>query len=106
MKFISNFLLILAASVALFFSARALAWDGAVVGPILSTESWAQGGYDFIASQGGGGHCGSGSSSFTYINQVDPNYKTVVAALLAARVTGATVTVFSTESVYRTPCQS
>ncbi|MBM0105755.1 hypothetical protein JM946_13520 [Steroidobacter sp. S1-65] len=75
----------------------ASAWDGAVTGVIAGADATDGPGYEFrIDLQGSPQLCGSGSVSWAYVNRESPNYQVYVATLLAAKMAGAQVTVYTT----------
>jgi hypothetical protein len=72
------------------------AWDGAVAGTIYAVEITGGNNYDVrIFVSGVTNMCGSGSN-WAYLNESDSNYKTYVAAILAAKAQGSQVTVYTT----------
>lgn len=75
----------------------ASAWDASVTGLIAGADVTDGPGYEFrIDLQGSPGLCGSGGSSWAYVNRESPNYQAYVATLLAAKLAGAYVTVYTT----------
>ena len=72
------------------------AWDGVASGNISAVEITGGNNFGFRIFVGGVTNmCGSGSN-WAYLNESDSNYKTYVAAILAAKAQGTPVTVFST----------
>lgn len=75
----------------------ASAWDGAVTGQIAGADVTDGPGYEFrIDLQGSPGLCGTGGSHWAYVSRESPNYQAYVATLLAAKLSGAQVTVYTT----------
>jgi hypothetical protein len=74
----------------------AFAWDGVVSGTIVAVDVTGGNNYGFrVFVSGVTNMCGTGSN-WAYLNESDSNYKTYVAAILAAKAQGNSVTVFST----------
>lgn len=72
------------------------AWDGVVSGNIYAVEITGGNNFGFrVFVSGVTNMCGSGSN-WAYLNETDSNYKTYVAAILAAKAQGSSVTVYST----------
>jgi hypothetical protein len=72
------------------------AWDGTVSGAVYAVEITGGNNFGFrVFISGVTNMCGSGSN-WAYLNESDSNYKTYVAAILAAKAQGSPVTVFST----------
>ena len=85
----------LAFAVALASSQAVLAWDGSVAGYIVGADVTDGPNYAFrIDLQGTPAMCG-GTSTWAYVNSDNANYHVYVAALLAAKASGAHVTVYS-----------
>ena len=75
----------------------AFAWDAAVSGLIAGADVTDGPGYAFrIDLQGSPGLCGTGGAAWAYLNSDQPNYQAYVATLLAAKLAGAYVTVYTT----------
>jgi hypothetical protein len=78
-------------------TSSAFAWDGTVNGLIGGADVTDGPGYEFrIDLQGSPALCGSGSPNWAYVNRESPNYQAYVAVLLAAKMAGAYVTVYTT----------
>jgi hypothetical protein len=74
----------------------AMAWDGVVSGAVAAVEITGANNFGFrVFVSGVTNMCGTGSN-WAYLNETDSNYKVYVAAILAAKAQGSSVTVFST----------
>ena len=74
----------------------ALAWDGVASGTIAAVEITGGNNFGFrVFVSGVTNMCNTGSN-WAYLNETDSNYKTYVAAILAAKAQGSSVTVYST----------
>ena len=71
------------------------AWDGAVSGNIYAVEVTVGHVYGFRVFVSGATTMCTGGSNWAYLNESDSNYKTYVAAILAAKAQGSTVTLYS-----------
>jgi len=75
----------------------ASAWDAATTGLIAGADVTDGPAYAFrIDLVGSPALCGAGSQSWAYVNQDGPNYQSYVATLLAAKLSGSYVTVYTT----------
>jgi len=84
------------AVVSFVVSGAAHAWDGVVSGAIYAVEITGGNNYGFrVFVTGVTNMCGSGSN-WAFLNEADSNYKTYVAAILAAKAQGSPVIVYST----------
>jgi hypothetical protein len=82
---------------AILITNTASAWDGSVTGLIAGADVTDGVGYEFrIDLQGSPGLCGNGGAAWAYVNRDNPNYQAYVATLLAAKIAGAYVTVYTT----------
>ena len=80
------------------FNFPAYAWDGAVtdrISAIEVTEGTNYGLRIFLAN--GAAQC-TGGPVWSYLNETDSNYKTFTAALIAAKMSGSTVTLYTTRN--------
>lgn len=85
---------------ALIIPQPAFAWDGVKTGRV--TQLDVTGGNNFgvrIIIEGVDEMCGPGSANFAYLNDTASNYQIYVSALLAARSTGARVTIYTTATM-------
>jgi len=74
----------------------AWSWDGAVTGRIGALEITHDSNYGFrVWLVNEPAMCGN-QNAWAYLNESDSNYKTYVAALIAARQAGDTVTIYAT----------
>src|SRR2546426_11962998 len=74
----------------------AYAWDGVFTGTVATVQITNGNNLGFrIFLSGISNMCGTGSN-WAYLNESDSNYKTYVAAVLAAKAQGSQVTVYST----------
>lgn len=75
----------------------ASAWDAATTGLIAGADVTDGPAYAFrIDLQGSPALCGAGSQSWAYVSHDNPNYQSYVGVLLAAKLSGAYVTVYTT----------
>jgi len=75
----------------------AMAWDGFISGTVVALEITAGNNYAFrVHLSGASNACGTGAT-WGYLNETDSNYKVYVAAILAAKAQGSTVTLFLTQ---------
>jgi hypothetical protein len=74
----------------------AQAWDGVASGNIYAVEITGGNNYGLRVFVTGVSNMCSGGSSWAYLNESDSNYKTYVAAILAAKAQGSPVVVYST----------
>lgn len=74
----------------------AQAWDGVITGQVTAVEITGGANYGFrVIVNGGTLMCGP-SSSWSFLNESDSNYKTYVAAILMAKAMSAPVTIYTT----------
>ena len=71
------------------------AWDGAVVGSIVGIDVAPGNNLGFRIWLSGVDNMCTGGPGWGYLNEADSNYKVFVGALMMARSTNATVTVYS-----------
>jgi hypothetical protein len=76
-------------------STPVVAWDGVVSGTINSVEITAAHNLGFRITLVGIATMCSGGTAIAYLNGGDSNYEVYVAALLAARAQGSSVTVYT-----------
>lgn len=83
--------------IALSISSQVLAWDGKVAGKIKSIDVTSAQNYAFrVSIEGISAFC-EGGASWGYLNESDSNYFVYVSALLSAKDSESTVTVYSTK---------
>ena len=87
-------LLVLALSL---FSSLGYAWDGYVTGKIVAVDVAGGANYAFRVTLEGAPKLCNSSHSWAYINTSNSNYQTYVAVLLAAKMAGSTVTIYSNQ---------
>lgn len=85
----------LAAVAATVFSLPAIAWDGVTTGKILQLDVSNAGNLPFRVLLEGTPVLCAGGVAEGYLDDTDGNYKTYVAALMMAKATGATVTLYA-----------
>jgi hypothetical protein len=74
----------------------AIAWDGVVSGTVYAVEITGGNNYGFrVFVSGVTNMCGTGSN-WAYLNESDSNYKTYVAAILAAKAQASPVALYTT----------
>lgn len=79
-------------------STPAYPWDGAVNGKIGGIDATGGNNYDFRVYAGGltANACGSGTASWSFLNQTDSNYQVYVSLLTTAYVTNKNVILYLT----------
>jgi hypothetical protein len=74
----------------------AIAWDGVVSGTIQAVEVTGGNNFGFrVFVSGVTNMCGTGSN-WAYLNETDSNYRTYVAAILAAKAQASPVSIYTT----------
>jgi hypothetical protein len=82
-------------TLALLATSQSFAWDGAVIGVVRSADVTDGPNYAFrIELQGSPQLCGN-ANTWAFVDSTTPNYNVYVAAILAAKAAGDTVTVYT-----------
>jgi hypothetical protein len=80
---------------ALLASPMALAWDGAITGPVGQFDVTSGANYGFrVSLVAFPALCGN-ANNWAYLNSSESNYETYVAAIMLARAQGLEVTIYS-----------
>jgi len=91
---------VLALLIATLFPLHALSWGGVVSGKVAEIHATAAGNLPFRVYLVGAPVLCAGGMAEGYLDDADPNYKVYVAVLMMARLTGATVTLYSDVGAY------
>jgi hypothetical protein len=79
------------------FSTSGYAWDGYVTGKITTVDVAGGANYAFRVTLEGAPTLCNSNHTWAYINTSNSNYQTYVAVLLAAKMSGSTVTIYSNQ---------
>lgn len=92
-----RYLLSLLAAATLLIPRPAFAWDGAKTGRVVRIEATAGNNFAIrVYLDGVDEICGPGSVNWAYINDTASNYQAYVSYIVAARSSGAQLTIYST----------
>ncbi|MEC4729047.1 hypothetical protein HWQ46_26395 [Shewanella sp. D64] len=79
------------------FSSSGYAWDGYVTGKIVTVDVAGGANYAFRVTLEGSPKVCNNNHAWAYLNASNSNYQTYVAVLLAAKMSGSAVTIYSNQ---------